>query len=104
MKKLSITMFICLFLLIGSNAFGAELNGWIKVDIYPCWVVKSPSMNSPIIGIINKKAAVTVEKAEKGWLKIIFAPIRDPKTGKWIECTGCYIQESNFTTELPNRW
>lgn len=99
MKCFSITILI-VFMAI--SAFSAELNGWIKGDT--CWVIKSPSTNATIIGIIKKKAAVTVEKAEKGWLKIIFAPIRNPQTEKWVECTGCYIQESNFTTELPNRW
>ena len=83
--------------------FCDELSGWIKGDT--CWVIKAPSADSKIIGIIKKKAAVTVEDAEDGWLKIVFAPVReDSKTEKWIECTGCYIQEKNFTTTLPNKW
>jgi uncharacterized protein YgiM (DUF1202 family) len=82
--------------------FCAELNGWIKGDT--CWVVKTPSVKAKIIGMIKKKAAVTVEDAQEGWLKIVFAPVRDPQTGKWIECTGCFIQKSNFTTTLPNKW
>ncbi len=69
-----------------------------------CWVVKSPSVDATVIGIILKKAAVTVEGVGDGWLRIIFAPVRNPKTGKWIECTGCYIQKENFTTLLPSRW
>lgn len=91
-----------LLLFLAVPAISAELNGWIKGE--SCWVVKSPDSKAPIIGIIKKKAAVTVEKAGQGWLKIIFAPIRDPKSGKWIECKECYIQEFNFTTKTPNRW
>ncbi len=85
-----------------SIAFGQELNGWIRGDM--CWVVKTPSGDAKIIGIIKKKAHVTVEDAGDNWLKIIDTPVRNPMTGKWIECRGCYIQKINFTTQLPNKW
>ncbi len=83
-------------------AFGQELNGWIRGDM--CWVVKTPSGDAKIIGIIKKKAAVSVEDVGDGWLKIVFAPIRDPKSGKWIQCSGCYIKKHNFTTVPPGSW
>ena len=83
------------FCIVISSTFCADLNGWIKGDA--CWVVEEPSTDSKIVGIIKKKAAVTVEDAGKGWLKIIFAPVRDPQTGKWVECKRCYIQKKDFS-------
>ncbi len=76
-----------------------ENNGWIIGNA--CWVAKKPSVNATVIGIIKYKAAVTVEDAKNGWMKIIFAPIRDPKTWKFIDCTECYIQEENFSKVFP---
>ncbi len=101
MRQTAIALLLTVFI-VTTSAFCAELNGWIKGDT--CWVVKTPSVNAKIVGIIKKKDAVTVEDAEKGWLKIVFAPVRDPQTGQWVECTGYYIQKSNFTTTLPNKW
>jgi len=66
--------------------------------------VKTPSVKAKIVGIIKRKAAVTVKDNQDGWLKIVFAPVRDPKTGKWVKCTGCFIQKSHFTITLPNKW
>jgi hypothetical protein len=92
-------IFICLF---ATSVFCSEINGWVKSET--CWVVKEPSKDAKIIGIILKKAAVTVEDVGNGWAKIIFAPVRDPQTGKYIDCTGCYIQRSNVTTVVPGKW
>lgn len=78
--------------------FAAEIDGWVKGET--CWVVKSPSTDATIVGILKRKAAVTVEDVGNGWLKIVFAPVRDPQTGKFIDCTGCYIQKKNFTSVL----
>ena len=97
-----VTIVLFVLLIVPFTAFCAEKDGWIKGDT--CWVVKTPSRDAKIVGIIKKKAAVTVETARTGWLRIVFAPVRNPQTGKWLECTGCYIEESNFTTTLPNRW
>ena len=82
--------------------FCSEINGWVKSET--CWVVREPTKEAKIIGIILKKAAVTVEDVGNGWAKIIFAPVRDPETGKYIDCTGCYIQRSNVTTVIPGKW
>ncbi|WDN87806.1 hypothetical protein BuS5_00774 [Desulfosarcina sp. BuS5] len=92
-------MFISLF---ANSVFCSEISGWVKSET--CWVVKEPSKDAKIIGIILKKAAVTVEDVGNGWAKIIFAPVRDPQTGKYIDCTECYIQRSNVTTVVPGRW
>lgn len=87
---------------LAGAALGKELDGWIKGEM--CWVVKEPSKDAKIVGIIKRKAAVTVEDAGKGWLKIVYAPVRDPKTGKFIECGGCFIEKGNFTVESPAYW
>lgn len=87
---------------MAATAFCAESDGWIKSE--KCWVVKTPSGKGKIIGIIKRKAAVTVEDAGDEWLKIVFAPVRDiNNTGKWLECKGCYIQKSSFTTVFPRK-
>ena len=99
-RSVATVLFLILTIcIVTKTAFCSESDGWIKSDT--CWVVKTPSTKAKIVGIILKKAAVTVEDAGGGWLKIVFAPVRDPKTGNWIECTGCYIQKSNFTTTFP---
>jgi hypothetical protein len=100
MKSIVIALLLTVF--ITTTGFCAELNGWIKS--YKCWVVKTPTVKAKIVGIIKRKAAVTVKEVQDGWLKIVFAPVRDPKTGKWVKCTGCFIQKSDFTTTLPNKW
>jgi len=86
----------------GTSVFCSEINGWIKSET--CWVVKKPSKDTKIVGIILRKAAVTVEDVGNGWAKIIFAPVRDPQTGKYIDCRGCYIQKSDVTTVVPGKW
>ncbi len=102
LQKCTAPFFMLFLAFIATPAFCSELDGWIKGD--SCWVVETPSTDSKIIGIILKKAAVTVEDSKSGWLKIVFAPVRDPLTGNWVECAGCFIQKSNFTTKLPNKW
>lgn len=101
MKKLIIALITCLFLLTASSAFGEELSGWIIKDL--CWVSKAPNIDSPIIGILNKGSAVTVEKVSKGWLKVTCGAIWCPVIENWIECEKCYIKESNFTTDIKKR-
>jgi len=96
---IALLIFISLF---ANVVFCSEINGWVKSET--CWVVKEPSKEAKIIGIILKKAAVTVEDVGNGWAKIIFAPVRDPETGKYIDCTGCYIQRNNVTTVVPGKW
>ena len=79
--------------------------GWIKSKT--CWVVKTPSKDAKIIGIILYKAAVSVKDAEEGWVQIFAAPVRDPLTLKWLdwkETNGCYIRKDNVTTIVPGRW
>lgn len=94
-----VVIFISLF---ADAVFCSEINGWVKSET--CWVVREPSKDAKIIGIILKKAAVTVEDVGNGWAKIIFAPVRDPETGEYIDCNGCYIQRGNVTTVVPGRW
>ena len=88
--------------LLPISAFCAEISGWIKGET--CWVTHEPSLNSEIKGIILQRAAVTVEDIGSGWVKIIFAPVRDPSTGKYIDCSGCYFQKMNMTTVIPGKW
>jgi hypothetical protein len=90
---IAILMFLYAF-----PVFAFEIEGWVKGDI--CWVVKEPSEKSTIVGFLKRKAAITVEDLGNEWLRIVFAPVRDPKTGKFIDCAGCYIQKENFTTVL----
>ncbi len=97
-KLISILIVLIPITMLVPSAFCAEIDGWIKSET--CWVVKSPSTDSLIVGIILKKAAVTVTDAGNGWLKIVFAPVRNPTTWKFIDCTGCYIQKKNLTTVL----
>ncbi len=53
----NITIVLALFVCITApTAFCQELNGWIKGDMR--WIVKSPSVDASVIGIILKKAAV----------------------------------------------
>ena len=101
LKKL---IFILLLILCftTTTVFCAEIDGWIKGDT--CLVFKSPNTKAKIVGIIINKTAVTVEDVGYGWLKIVFAPVRDLKDGKRIECAMCYIPKSNFTTVFPTTW
>ncbi len=90
------------FFSIHSAAFYKELSGWIKTEI--SWVVEEPNTKSKIIGIIKQKAYVTVDDLGNGWAKIIFAPVRDPMTMEWNNCTDCYIQTETITTLIPGKW
>ena len=101
-RKYIIAIAFFALLIVPLSAFCTEIHGWIKTDT--CWVVKAPSPVAKIVGIIKKKAAVTVEVSESEYLKIVFAPVRDPQTRKWVDCKECYIEKSNFTTSLPNKW
>jgi hypothetical protein len=55
---------------------------------------------------IKYKAACTVKDTNGEWYKIVFAPVRDPKTGKFLDGHGAgyYIQKSTFTTVAPWKW
>jgi hypothetical protein len=95
-------IFLVVATLTTSPAFCAPYSGWVKGET--CWVVKEPSIESRIVGIIVQKASVKVDDVGEGWLKIIFAPVRDPETGKFIDCSGCYIQKKDVTTVIPGKW
>lgn len=85
-------------------AFSSEIHGWIKSKT--CWVVKTPSTDATIVGLIIYKAACTVEDARGEWYKIVFAPVRNPTTGKFLDRhgEGYFIQKSTFTTVPPYKW
>ena len=83
-------------------AFGKEITGWIKSEA--CSVYEKPATESKTIGTIKQKAAVTVEDAGSGWMKILFAPVRDPKTGNYIDAKAHYIQKRDMTEVDPCKW
>jgi hypothetical protein len=89
---------------ISTSAFCSELDGWIKSQT--CWVVKTPSKKATIVGIIKYKSACTVKDAGSEWYKIVFAPVRDPKTGKFLpnSGSGLFMQKIDFTDVIPSRW
>jgi hypothetical protein len=100
--SLPILVAVYLLVLIAQTpVYGAEVDGWIKSDV--CWVATAPSKDAKVIGLIKKKAAVTLMDVGNGWAKIVFAPVRHPTTGKFIECNKCYIQIVNVTT-IPGGW
>jgi hypothetical protein len=85
--------------------FKKKISGWVKSDT--CWVVKEPRGDSPIMGIILQKAAVTVEKAGKGWVKIIFAPVRSLEKGshgKLVSGEGLFIKRNCVAKKPPFKW
>jgi hypothetical protein len=88
-------------LLLGP-AVCAEMSGFIKGD--RCLVVEKPGNEAKVVGTILKKAAVTVEDAGGGWLRIIFAPVRDPQTKEYIDGKGYYIRKVDWTTVDPCKW
>lgn len=87
-----------------TSAFCSEIDGWIKSQT--CWVAKTPSTEAKIVGIIKYKSACTVKDVGGDWYKIVFAPARDPKTGKFLKNSGAglYMQKNHFTDIVPNRW
>jgi hypothetical protein len=86
---------------IYTSAFSSELDGWIKSQT--CWVVKKPSKKASIVGLIKYKSACTVKDAGGEWYEIVFAPVRDPKTGKFLPNSGShlFIQKSDFANIIP---
>jgi hypothetical protein len=83
-------------------AFCGEMSGWIKGD--QCMVVEKPGNEGKVVGTILKKAAVTVEDAGEGWLRVVFAPVRHPQTKEYIEGKGYYIRKADWTTVDPCKW
>ncbi|MBI5017341.1 MAG: hypothetical protein HZB55_17880 [Deltaproteobacteria bacterium] len=81
----------------------SDYSAWVKSET--CWVVRKPSTDAKIIGIIVPKASVQVEDAGNGWLKLVFAPVRDPNTSKFIDCSNkCYIRKADTTRTPPGQW
>lgn len=87
-----------------ANAASSEIDGWIKSET--CWVVKNSSKDATIVGIIKYKAACTVEDTEGSFYKIVWAPVREPSTGKFLDNNGrgYFILKKDFTTVLPKNW
>ena len=83
-------------------AFCSEINGWIRSET--CSVYEKPAKESRMVGTIKQKAAVNVEEAGSGWMKILFAPVRDPKTGNYVDAKAHYIQKSDMTDRDPCTW
>lgn len=83
-------------------AAGSEIYVWVKSD--RCSVYEKPTRDSGVVGTIRQKAAVTVEDAGSGWVKILFAPVRDLKTGNFIDGTARYIQKSDLTDVDACHW
>jgi len=88
-------------LFLGS-AVSSEMSGFIKGA--QCLVVEKPDKADKVVGTILKKAAVTVEDAGDGWLRIIFAPVRHPETKEYIDGKGYYILKTDWTTVDPCKW
>ena len=108
-KIFSLISFIMFMSLFATSAFCSEISGWVKSET--CWVVKEPSKDAKIVGIIKQKAAVTVEDLGNGWAKTIFAPVRNliedrdgMKKGQLYNCEGCYIQTETISSLPPGRW
>lgn len=112
MKSKRIFILIALLILINflaTSAFCSEISGWIKSET--CWVVKEPSKDAKVVGIIKQKAAVTVEDLGNGWAKTIFAPARNlikgrdgMEEGQLYNCNGSYIQMKDISTIPPGKW
>lgn len=88
---------VLFFVLMTLPAFG-EKNGWIASP--NCFVTREPSGSSVVVGFIVYRAAVTVEDAGNGWLRIVFAPVRDHQMN-FMDCKGCYIRADDFSLSLP---
>ena len=102
-KKTALFTALVLLALAGAVLAGAkEYNGWVLSNM--CWVTKSPSDKAPIEGIIKQGAAVAAEESGKDWVKIIFAPIRDMKTGKYLTTGVFYTKKEYLTTVSPGQW
>jgi len=109
-KKLFLLIVFSMITLFPPYAFSSEvISGWVKSET--CWVVKKPSKDAKIVGIIKQKAAVTVEDLGNGWAKTIFAPVRNlidgrdgMKEGQLYNCDSCYIQLKDISTLPPGRW
>lgn len=80
----------------------AEWDGWVKGE--RCWVVEAPNKEAAIIGILKKKAVITVSNVDSEWVRVVYAPVRDMQTGEFIECDECYIQKKNLTDIPPWKW
>lgn len=105
-SSIAFIIFMCFF---ATSVFCSEISGWVKSET--CWVVKEPSKDAKIVGIIKQKAAVTVEDLGNGWAKTIFAPVRNliegrdgMRKGKLYNCDGGYIQTETISTLPPGRW
>jgi len=83
-------------------ALGSETSVWVRSD--RCSVYEKPTRDSGTVGMIKQRAAVTVEDAGSEWVKILFAPVRDLKTGSFIDATARYIQKSDLTDVDPCKW
>jgi hypothetical protein len=83
-------------------AFGGEYYAWIRTE--KCSVYEKPTRDSGVVGMIRQKAAVTVEEAGSGWVRILFAPVRDLKTGNFIDGSGRFIQKSDLTDVDACHW
>jgi hypothetical protein len=101
-KSFYLILTVTAILALYSFAIGSGIDGWIKGE--ECWVTKTPGAEATIVGIIMRKSAVTVTDIGNGWLKIVSAPVINPKNGKFIDCADCYIKKNNFTTLLPGKW
>lgn len=96
---------LCIFLFcIVDLSLSSEISGWVKSET--CWVTERPSTKAQIIGIILRKSSVMVKDVGRGWARIVFAPVRDPQTGKYLNCANraCYIRKRDITTIPPGRW
>jgi hypothetical protein len=59
MRHNNVLVIILAILSFSTSAFCGEISGWVKTD--KCIVTERPSGDSKVLGIIKKKAAVTVE-------------------------------------------
>jgi len=94
-------LFLSLFF-FAAPALCSELSVFAKGD--PCHVFERPDQTAKVTGVIKRKAAVTATDVGGGWLKIEFAPVRDLKTGDYIEGKGRYIRKSDVTSLDPCKW
>lgn len=73
-----------------------------------CDVFEGPNISSAIVGHLKSPSSVEVADDGSGWLRLIYAPIRDSSNGDFLDRPdfdgGMYIESRFFTTELPANW
>jgi sRNA-binding carbon storage regulator CsrA len=80
-------------------------DGWIR---HTSLVYTSKDTKSKPIGYLAQPASVGVAADGSGWLRLIYGPVRDATTKKFLTLAETpkelYIVEKNFTDIIPAKW